>query len=70
MACSPDHLLSWPRPVCCCRKLFVLKALGPLAVCVISIALMNIFDWYKTPDTKSPYIKPIGNIPKGANCCT
>ena len=28
-----------------CRKLFFLKALGPLSVCVLSIALMNIFGW-------------------------
>jgi hypothetical protein len=28
-----------------CRKLTLLKALGPLAVCIISIALMNIFKW-------------------------
>ena len=27
------------------RRLRVLRALGPLTVCVISIALMNIFDW-------------------------
>lgn len=27
------------------RRLNFLKALGPLTVCVISIALMNIFDW-------------------------
>lgn len=27
------------------KRLFWLKALGPLTVCVISIALMNIFDW-------------------------
>lgn len=32
----------------CCRphrKLSLLKALGPLTVCIISIALMNIFKW-------------------------
>jgi hypothetical protein len=28
------------------KRLFWLKALGPLTVCVISIALMNIFDWW------------------------
>ena len=27
------------------RKLSLLKALGPLTVCIISIALMNIFQW-------------------------
>jgi hypothetical protein len=29
-----------------CRRLKFMKALGPLTVCVMSIALMNIFDWY------------------------
>ncbi|KAL4859014.1 Proton/sulfate cotransporter 2 [Chlorella vulgaris] len=45
------------------RRLNFLKALGPLTVCVISIALMNIFDWYNPKE--KPYIKPIGNIPSG-----
>lgn len=47
------------------RKAFFLKALGPLTVCIISIALMNIFGWYDTPSAKKPYIKSIGKIPKG-----
>lgn len=47
------------------KKMLFLKALGPLTVCVISIALMNIFGWYE-PDSKGKsLIKPIGNIPKG-----
>lgn len=29
-----------------CRRLVFLKALGPLTVCIISIALMNIFKWW------------------------
>jgi hypothetical protein len=37
-------LLTHPHLVAC-RKLFFLKALGPLSVCVLSIALMNIFGW-------------------------
>jgi sulfate transporter 4 len=45
------------------KKLFFLKALGPLTVCVISIALMNIFNWYEPSD--KPLIKPIGSIPSG-----
>ena len=45
------------------RRMAYLKALGPLTVCVISIALMNIFNWYEPKD--KPYIKPIGNIPSG-----
>ncbi|PSC69015.1 sulfate transporter [Micractinium conductrix] len=55
------------------KRLHFLKALGPLSVCIISIALMNIFDWYvpvlppgKTnPADAKPLIKPIGKIPKG-----
>ncbi|KAI7843851.1 hypothetical protein COHA_002402 [Chlorella ohadii] len=54
------------------KKLFFLKALGPLTVCVISIALMNIFGWYKPtesckpqPCVQGPKIKPIGKIPSG-----
>lgn len=47
------------------RKALVLKALGPLTVCVLSIALMNIFGWYDTPSKEKPYIKSIGKIPKG-----
>lgn len=55
-----------------------LRAVGPLAVCIISIALMNIFKWYRPPTdslpadytlpagkTLSPLIKPVGNIPSG-----
>ncbi|EFN58438.1 hypothetical protein CHLNCDRAFT_19800, partial [Chlorella variabilis] len=45
------------------KRMAYLKALGPLTVCVISIALMNIFNWYEPKD--KPYIKPIGNIPSG-----
>ncbi|PRW56212.1 sulfate transporter [Chlorella sorokiniana] len=53
------------------KKLFFLKALGPLTVCIISIALMNIFGWYKLTESckgdvcTSPKIKPIGKIPSG-----
>jgi sulfate transporter 4 len=51
----------------CCRRLAFLKAIGPLTVCVLSIALMNIFDWYKPQGAKGkPLIKNIGNIPDGA----
>jgi len=39
-ACLPACL-----PACLCRRLSFFKALGPLAVCVLSIALMNIFKW-------------------------
>ncbi|KAI7843852.1 hypothetical protein COHA_002403 [Chlorella ohadii] len=54
------------------KKLFFLKALAPLTVCVISIALMNIFGCYKPtesckpqPCVQGPKIKPIGKIPSG-----
>ena len=36
--CVPHSHVNHP----CC---FLLQALGPLSVCIISIALMNIFDW-------------------------
>lgn len=45
------------------KKLSFLRSLGPLTVCVLSIALMNIFKWYE-PACK-PLVKPIGSVPKG-----
>jgi sulfate transporter 4 len=48
------------------KKLGFLRSLGPLTVCILSIALMNIFDWYQIPPgSTKPLIAPIGNIPKG-----
>ena len=53
------------------RRLTFLKALGPLTVCIISIALMNIFKWYNDTtgvtinDKPQPLIAQIGKIPKG-----
>lgn len=48
------------------KRLAFLRSLGPLTVCVLSIALMNIFDWYKPPEPGAkPVISPIGKIPKG-----
>lgn len=61
---QPPHAAARPPPSPR-RKLFFLKALGPLTVCVLSIALMNIFGWYDTPSKEKPYIKSIGKIPKG-----
>ena len=43
------------------RRLSLLKALGPITVCVISIATMNIFGWKNKPAS----IKTVGYIPKG-----
>lgn len=45
------------------RSLGFLRALGPLAVCILSIALMNIFKWYDPPE--DPVIANIGTIPRG-----
>ncbi len=45
------------------KSLGFLRALGPLAVCILSIALMNIFKWYNPPD--DPVIENIGEIPRG-----
>lgn len=45
------------------KSLGFLRALGPLAVCILSIALMNIFKWYDPPD--DPVIENIGEIPRG-----
>jgi hypothetical protein len=57
------------------KRLAFMRALGPITVCSLSIALMNIFDWYQPPalpagsppGTKppAPPIKPVGSIPKG-----
>jgi len=47
------------------KRLSILRALGPLTVCVLSIALMNIFKWYEPGANGKPLIKNIGNIPKG-----
>ncbi|PRW44455.1 sulfate transporter isoform B [Chlorella sorokiniana] len=53
------------------KKLTLLKALGPLAVCIISIALMNIFKWYDDTTDVTVKGKPqkaiadIGKIPSG-----
>lgn len=49
------------------KRVFWLNSIGPLTVCIISIALMNGFKWYvfnpEIPGT--PIIKPVGSIPKG-----
>jgi len=45
------------------KKLTILRALGPLFVCVLSIALMNIFKWYNPED--DPVIANVGEIPRG-----
>lgn len=47
------------------QRLSFLRALGPLTVCVLSIALMNIFKWYEIPPGGKQAIKNIGTIPKG-----
>lgn len=47
------------------RRLVLLRAVGPLTVCVLSIAIMNIWKLYCEPSVAKPYIKSIGAIPKG-----
>lgn len=58
------------------RRLTFMKALGPLFVCALSIALMNIFKWYQdttglmVPSSggkmkEQKVIADIGKIPKG-----
>lgn len=47
------------------KKLVLFRALGPLTVVILSIAIMNIFGLYDTPSSQSPYIKPLGKIPSG-----
>ncbi|KAL4548022.1 hypothetical protein Ndes2526B_g07232 [Nannochloris sp. 'desiccata'] len=48
------------------KRLAFLRSLGPLTVCILSIALMNIFDWYEIPPgSTKPLISPIGSIPSG-----
>ncbi|KDD75929.1 sulfate transporter, partial [Helicosporidium sp. ATCC 50920] len=46
-------------------RLVLLRALGPLCVCALSIAVMNIFGLWDSPSAAQPYIKPIGAVPKG-----
>jgi len=50
------------------KRLGFLRALGPLTVCILSIALMNIFKWYRPDD--DPVIDPIGEIPRGVPAFT
>ena len=48
-----------------CRRLFFLRALGPITVTVLSIAIMNIFRLY-TPGKAGPNgIYNVGPIPSG-----
>ncbi|KAL4452745.1 hypothetical protein ABPG75_008407, partial [Micractinium tetrahymenae] len=49
------------------RRLRVLQFLGPLIVCIVSIAIMNGAKLYvvNPDDPNTPLIKPVGNIPKG-----
>lgn len=47
------------------KKLNFMRAIGPLTVCILSIAIMNIFKLYEEPNTTNPYIKPVGTIPSG-----
>jgi sulfate transporter 4 len=48
------------------RRLAFLRSLGPITVCIMSIALMNIFKWYRPPEQcAKPPIKDIGKIPSG-----
>lgn len=49
-----------------CRRLSILKALGPLSVCIISISITNIFHLYKKPYN----IQVVGTIPKGLPSAT
>lgn len=50
------------------KSLGFLRALGPLTVCIVSIALMNIFKWYRPDD--APVIANIGEIPRGLPAVT
>ncbi len=43
------------------QKLIYIRAIGPLIVTIISIAIMNIFKLYRAPSN----IQIVGNVPKG-----
>ena len=47
------------------RRLFFLRALGPLVVTILSIAIMNIFKLYNPGKAGPLGISTVGPIPKG-----
>ena len=48
-----------------CRRLFFLRALGPITVTILSIAIMNIFKLYQPGKGGPSGISSIGHIPRG-----
>eukprot|EP00887_Chlorella_sp_A99_P004954 scaffold4.g4954.t1 len=48
------------------RYLGFLRAIGPLTCCIISIALMNIFDWYQPYDPPPAYVAYVKAYNKNA----
>ena len=48
-----------------CRRLFFLRALGPITVTILSIAIMNIFKLYQPGKGGPNGISSIGHIPRG-----
>ena len=59
LACAPKRLIY--VTYACDRRLKLLRALGPLTVTIISIAIMNIWGLMKAPAS----IRVVGTIPKG-----
>ena len=51
--------------MCPCRRLYLLRALGPLTVTVLSIAIMNIWKLYVPGNAGPNGIYNVGPIPKG-----
>lgn len=61
----------WPA---LCRRLAYLRALGPLTIAVLGIAIVNIFKLQCPSSDKNKVcaksIRVVGNIPKGLPGCT
>lgn len=57
--------LSMNQPPLFRRRLFFLRALGPITVSILSIAIMNIFKLYQPGKAGPNGISNIGPIPKG-----
>lgn len=60
--------------VAVCRRLAYLRALGPLTIAVLGIAIVNIFKLQCPSSDKNKVcaksIRVVGNIPKGLPGCT
>ena len=59
------HTVNSNSYLCYRRRLFFLRALGPLTVTVLSIAIMNIFKLYVPGNAGVNGISSIGPIPSG-----